>query len=346
MLNVTFKKQPRRKSTVKRDEAVPAERKQVEASEVDGPSIVKENGVPVADVGSCGTHPRAEVLNGHRVISQSLQSTQVPVPTVTFVDNQHILPRSLLQPPPQGADFFGRQGHQTPAELQPCRGQSGEVAANRGVKLAGHRSMDLRPRNSWGATTVNKKLRNEVFNDAFLKQPIAIQRHRKGLHRTLPRALHGLRPANSDPSLARAPNVEGPKRPSGSALKGQPDGPDVTGTSAPEPAVVGQAATAIKRKRRYSGTALRRKPKDVRDPRGNLQLFEEPDEAGYKGDNEDVMVAEHVVAELTASTTRAETHGLESESVDEPTPGTANQTSEPARIPRPINPKEAQTQHD
>ena len=60
--------------------------------------------------------------------------------------------------------------------------------------------------------------------------------------------------------------------------------PDL-GTSA-EPEIFGDSSPAQKKKRRYSGTGLRRKTKDVRDGRGDLQYFGEADDAGYKGGRE------------------------------------------------------------
>jgi hypothetical protein len=213
---------------------------------------------------------------------------------------------------------------------------------------------------------VNKKLRNEVFNDAFLKQPIAIHRHRKGHERVARRALQqALRPSGSDPTLIesheRRSQSTGPPTQLPAKLNGgshghtqsdlgqtvgfYEDGEDVpkdmTGTSAPEPEILGDSSPAQKKKRRYSGSGLRRKAKDVRDGRGELQYFEEADDAGYKGDREDSTPVEVFPASperLSAPDTRPAEKDV--------APAPPVQPLEFGKIPRPVNPKEAQTQRD
>jgi hypothetical protein len=226
--------------------------------------------------------------------------------------------------------------------------------------------------NSWGATTVNKRLRNEVFNDAFLKQPVAIHRHRKGHQRVARMTLQQVLRSGSDPSLAESPerrsqsagpNGEAPSRLNGAYSHSQSDlGPaqdygedgettpkDVTGTSAPEPHIFGGSSPGQKKKRRYSGTGLRRKPKDVRDSRGDLQYFEDADggaaykgndgeepAAGSKGDPDDPAPMEM----FSASPDRDPEPGLKPAERDQPRLPLAEFSG---KIPRPVNPKEAQT---
>lgn len=249
----------------------------------------------------------------------------------------------------------------------------------------------LRPRledrhaNSWGATMVNKRLRNEVFNDAFLKQPIAVHRHKKGHQRPFSRrSLQPvLRHTESDPNLEVAQDAKPRASSAGEESRLKPsdlvrseenlattttrarsfreegvedDGPkDVTGTSAPEPEILKDASPAQpKKKRRYSGTGLRRKPKDVQDARGDLQYFEEADSAAFKADDDiDVkpvdtkdFAAEESIGPL--DTTQNGTKGVNGVKGGEENAVADNNEvhNEITKIPRPINPKEAQTQTD
>ncbi len=372
MLNVTFKKQPRRRSTAKRDDdAGVLERAEVDQNELG--VVLKPSGIQ--DEMVLMPMDTAKSPNGghHRLISQSLQSTQTPVPTVTFVDNQHILPRNLLQPPQNGTSLPGRL-RSTSASFPETQGNGHDLEQD-----ATRPKLEDRHANSWGATTVNKRLRNEVFNDAFLKRgPIMIQRHRKGHQRALPRRPlpAALRSTTSDPTWADSPEPEGHASDS-SALPSQrfemllqtqsdagqlslscdePIVKDVTGTSAPEPDIMGESLSQQRRKRRHSGSALRRKPMYVQESRGDLQLFEEADDAGYKGDNEGVdnqMLPNGVSHEARIASADAflSQHTVPRQLVLSSIPsavtsGAPSPTAEFKRIPRPINPKEAQTQRD
>ncbi|KAK0612857.1 hypothetical protein B0T17DRAFT_620248 [Bombardia bombarda] len=417
VLNVTFQKQPRRKSTMRRDDGGALERGQ--SNQNGSPNGLKANGTP-QDEGKQKALEAPDSAGHQRVISQSLQPTQGAVPTVTFVDNQHILPRNLLQPSPSSTSLH-RRYRSASASAQGAGSGSPQQCDRQDLLRP---SLQERHANSWGATTVNKKLRNEVFNDAFLKQPIAIHRHRKGHHRPRTSLHQVLRPSGSDPSLIRTQDqkvvVSGtasehtsPKSGNSPLALGhhhqqrhsdashhlssriisisceeqteQDDDPapkDVTGTSAPEPEILGDSSPAQqKKKRRYSGTGLRRKPKDVQDARGDLQYFEEADGIGFKGDKaefakrafQDVPRTPPPMEKSSLSIEwPAETTGnleISTASVDPPPyseepreePGAVMASSElpsadpsgpPSpdaeykRVPRPVNPKEAQTQRD
>ena len=284
VLNVTYQKQARRKSVVKREDhkATVGARAASEAAVQDGVIVDSQN----------------VMGENHRVISQSLQSNQGQVPTVTFVDNQHILPRHLLQPTPCSSVSQSRHtGDHTfrwyPSGTAVTSQESGEGTFNR---------PGLRPKveeqraHSWGATTVNKKLRNLVFNDAFLSQPVEVEKHRKGHQRTFPRKKPGQMPRSpgSDPTMIDTAHNESEtgKSSAGSApvknsgqeqegvvpadTAGDADAEDMTGTSAPEPEIITENLS--RKKRRYSGTGLRRRPTDVSESRGNLKYFQDPDD--------------------------------------------------------------------
>ncbi|KAH6608225.1 inositol hexaphosphate kinase kcs1 [Trichoderma cornu-damae] len=383
VLNVTFQKKPRRKSTIRKDEMV--DKRQL---------------------GSNGGSEAGQTTANHaRVISQSLAGSSIPIPTVTFDDNWHILPRNLLQPTP-ALDLPHRRSTSL-SNMSPEAPVSSRQPARP--------SVEERP-NSWGATTVNKRLRNEVFNDAFLKQPIEVQKHRRPYQRSvpLPTLQRLLRTSNSDPSLAQnadklarkdesssSSNSNGSGSGSGSGnssgngsgngngsaaalkpltplvqqmsdpesqashLKAERDAPvevkDVTGTSAPEPETLTANPLITKKKRRYSGSGLRRKPPDVRDSRGDLKYFEEADGVEYKhegggksgdGGEGDVPKNESTAANGTvekaasdnAPTTQEPDSAVGSAAVPQ---ALQHQSSvEFAPVLRPNNPKEAKTQRD
>ncbi|KAG6015406.1 hypothetical protein E4U54_003555 [Claviceps lovelessii] len=309
VLNVTFQKQPRRKSMLKRDEVSAGERRKVLENNQGLENTV--NGVDHASP-DCPTSD-VSAPTSNRVVSQSLANAALRIPTVTFDDNKHILPRNLLQPTP-------------PSKFYRRRSTSASKFYDHGSSPQSPRPhLDERP-NSWGATTINKRLRNEVFNDAFLKAPVEVQKHRRPHQRAVPRPTlqRLLRPASSDPNLAffdkqeERRNVEvmaeaatsplSSTAPSHVQKHGQtqsdvgvypllgsakPDEAtaatsvkDVSGTSAPEPETLKASLNSVRRKRRYSAGGLRRRPRDVRDSRGVLKYFEEADDAEYKNGND------------------------------------------------------------
>lgn len=346
----------------KKDEAAAGERNKLKESLVEQ---VKRREMEHTDNGA-----RPEPV---RIVSQSLVNANTQIPTVTFDDNRHILPRNLLQPTAL-PNFFRRRSVSAT--------QTDSVTASTAEEPEQPQQrppMDGRPL-SWGATTINKRLRNEVFNDAFLQEPVHIHRHRPPHQRSIPRHTlqRLLRSTNSDPNLLEQAQAneamevsDSSSSPSLPTLHGhtqsdlgpnydfesghslEPKDPkDVTGTSAPEPETFKDSPLALKKKRRYSAGGLRRKPRDVLDSRGDLKYFEEADDAGYKGDTE-----ERTRESLPKSTT----NGLvETAVANDPALalGAQDGSSEPVmamtelageeirRIPRPINPKEAKTQRD
>ncbi|KAL1851702.1 inositol polyphosphate kinase kcs1 [Diaporthe australafricana] len=375
VLNVTYSKQPRRKSTVKRDEPVASERKKTEQKEQS--SDVQANGLSPHDAEGKPDQAGQQASSHARVISQSLQSSSIPIPTVTFMDNQHILPRSLLHPAANAALYSDRA--RSSSISVPASHYTSNGSTHGG--LLARPSLEDRHANSWGTTVVNKKLRHEVFNDAFRNQPINIHRHKKAHQRVLPKKTLDrlLRPQSSDSSLMRVSGAElhlpvvpdqEPSQPVPSRIhqKSQSDlGPssepctesngeskDVTGTSAPEPDILNESMVPQRKKRRHSGSALRRRPNDVSDSRGDLHYWEEPDEAGYKGDTEGFGGAAPNSDTLTVTPTQGlngavETQGKASSTTSSAcesavASGATSPTSEFKRMPRPMNPKEAQTQ--
>ncbi|CAK7230435.1 inositol polyphosphate kinase kcs1 [Sporothrix curviconia] len=456
VLNVTFHKKPRRRSTMKKDDAATAERKQISQGEL-SKAIKGTAGEDAANAyPDRAAQPAAPTS---RVVSQSIQISQAQVPTVTFIDNQHILPRHFLESSSASAHNTPRGSYSAATiddnkllreHVQRTVGGAGQgdfVLPEAPLRTTAIRpTLEGRHLNSWGATLVNKKLRNEVFNDAFLKQPVDVQKYQKGKSgRAVPRKVlqqHILRASNSESTLVTERERRASARaahhdvPTSSPLKGdnlsgttsmlvtQSDmGPvakslseeavldgaespkDVTGTSAPEAQNFVDQLRPLHRRRRYSGTGLRRKPKNVSDPRGDLKYYEGADEAAYKADMDDMTTTntttntsrssfnapmalaafddpvKHEIANATALTAdditinhstiaaldiqnqKGAAHGASnnedrggSVGPDGPTPvpgpvpfleeppAIASSPSEFRKFPRPINPKEAQTQ--
>lgn len=378
VLNVTFQKQPRRRSIVRRDD-IPGQQSVLQDAEVNGNG---ENS-RLGNLESPGGTER-ESKEHRRIISQSMQSAQIPIPTVTFMDNQHILPRSLLQPSTNDIPQRGRSASEAILQEMSRAGDDQTAGAAPGAIVA-RPSLETRHANSWGATTVNKRLRNEVFNDAFLKRMIPVQRHQKpaSASRAIPRRVvqqHASRPGTADADLmsSRAEGrgfSEGPHGPSPlranprlaqiqsdmgyeeSSLKvEEPDAvKDVTGTSAPELDTLAERFPSEQRlKRRYSGTNLRRRPEDISGTRGDLKYFENVDEAGYKGDLEGAVspsttssVMESVVTPTEINqpqvTEMVNSHSAFSSVAPSEVPSPALDFK---RFPRPVNPKEAQTNQE
>ncbi|KAI1813643.1 hypothetical protein GGS20DRAFT_552646 [Poronia punctata] len=376
VLNVTYQKQPRRKSVVKRDEDSGTTKLLAESSTLSKSS--DGNGETAMRPSSNGY----EDQNHRRVVSQSLQSRPTSVPTVTFVDNQHILPRSLLQPMIPGIRERPRSA--SAAMVQRSSNVLGDSKPDQNAPQttqAARPSLEDRHANSWGATTVNKKLRNEVFNDAFLRQPITVHKYQRpaSYHRAVSlrsaqrpsRSLSNLPLVDGEcgsPSLSEKPrDVKTPASlvhhqsdlGPGSGVLGPCDArhvKDVTGTSAPEPDVLREKFSPLTRKRRYSGSKLRRKPMDVGEARGDLKYFEDADDAGYRGDGgamelpplfqDSKKCGEAEVMKDVDHETLAKLQLPKSEMSSAVPSAIPSPDAEPRRIPRPINPKEAQTQRD
>ena len=382
VLNVTFEKQPRRRSGRKDGEEVTVAPQDLGQEGLDG-------SVTATGTVSPNGHASAEKKAAdERVVSQSIQSSSVPVPTVTFTDNRHILPSSFLHDHPTFvASQHRSRSDDVTMSMSPAPIANSQVLSKQQDDPASRPKLYEKPAQSWGMTTVNKDLRNEVFTDAFLRQPIPIQKHKKpaSQHRSLTgRHLPGLRNSNSESSLKTAQTTSQPGEESirrkamktaaeqkhrtmqSNASNGlhvvekDAEFDSKTGTSAPEPEIAhAEKRSATKRQRRYSSGGLRRKPSEVAEDRGNLKYFEEADDAGYKGDvEEDVftMDPEPLRAPADKKNDGAEKKGgaKDTEVPANAELGTAGPGSmlpaptenppEHLQVPRPINPKEARAQ--
>ncbi|KAL8965367.1 MAG: hypothetical protein Q9197_006550 [Variospora fuerteventurae] len=119
-----------------------------------------------------------------------------PVPQVVFANNRHIIPDGLFKLPPQ----THRASHPlTVQETQPAAREAQEHASTLGKDAP---TSDLSMRSdmpdphhrhtpSWGSTTVNTRLAEQVLREVF-SPPIIYRHHKHGrLHNTLPRVREG-----------------------------------------------------------------------------------------------------------------------------------------------------------
>lgn len=351
--------------------------------------------------------------NPPRLVSQSIGSGQAPTPTVTFADNRHIIPKSFLQP-----------SLQTQEAVRMYLSESATMTALSGRRSS--QSQPLPPNNdftyrpslsdkhaaSWGATTVNKKLRNEVFGEAFLRQS-PFQHHRQSMHqhRSLahrpgqPSALSQLRTSSSESNLIAAQQDRGSLTGNNDFNKDSvqnggaehnirmPSTSDssVVASPLPKPSQVGKMhisnsdelksedKTATRAgvpespansyrtnsKRRYSSDSLLRKPEDDIGDQENFKHLEAPSDAGYRSN--DRVVVSQVDPEVMDTGNASSSRASESQkimlhpTVEASDPPKSPGGSEAVRsvlphddvpvneilpVPRPVNPKEAQTQRD
>lgn len=409
VLNVTFEKHQRRKSA-KKDSGAAVDREN---------DIPSQNAVEVSSPEKGKSTATDDPSNQPRMISHTLQTNKAPIPTVTFADNRHIIPSSFLQP-----DAFASPYTSPQRPFQSSKASSEKQSGPRPPEgdFTFRPTLSEKHAASWGATTVNKQLRNEVFGEAFLQQPIPIHCHKKpaSSHRSLPlrKTANHLRASNSESSLIYAQQTQpasvGGQKPEvaevsmrrkamkAAAERSSAADPSVTkssevsqgiacstvqeaappasaeqtkqfgekaGTSAPEPEFENDL-TNNKKKRRYSGGGLRRKAEEAdADSRGTLKYYVEADDAGYRGDvDDDVFKIDPELSRTTdvppsqapdpktPANASSNVDGL-FKSVDDSrirgTPGamlpaapndSVKNFSSP--LPRPVNPKEAQTQPD
>lgn len=207
VLNVTFEKQLKRKPTIKDEGEVPLESNVPASARAAQLGAARVTAGAQSDVASTMSVPNRNEPPP-RVISQSL-STQVTPPTVTFADNRHIIPKSFLERPLLNFESRYKSLSDTGAQDSPSHKSSRSASA---IVNGERPTLSDRHAVSWGATTVNRKLRYEVFGEAFLRQPIPIQPHKKPgqHHRNLPHrtTTPTLRSTNSDSSLGNARDLD------------------------------------------------------------------------------------------------------------------------------------------
>lgn len=339
VLNVTFQKAPRRKKLPSRESGTSA----ASAPRL-SPSANIDGGGSDLKLNSQGESNLDKQHQG-RVVSHSQKIT--PIPQVVIANNRHIIPDSLFGLP-SGIDL----------------GMAGDLHSNRSLGEAGqqgsgsssHRPIvdtkahDERPsarpslhkhNDSWGATMVNTKLKEQVLREVF--GPLTIHRnHRYGRSHNIPppsrdgesrltiqkkspllnlaygagdikgpseiqdqRSLPKTSGLKNDKAQSLSPRSELNPEAFRQALTSNLETLERTQTTEVEPE---RAVTVDPRRvrRRFSGSGLRSRQNDVdSDQRSSLEYYEDE---GYDSDREDEIFTMDLdtnvslASELTATT--------------------------------------------
>ena len=255
-----------------------------------------------------------------RIVSQHQKTG--PIPQVVFANNRHIIPDSLfgLQNTgifDPGPSSMGR--NQPPRQTSERSAQTSHSQADAPLRSRSRPALK-KQHSSWGATTVNRKLQEQVLREVFGPPTIhPHQRHTRPYHRSVaasdatdlegpvsplvktssPRRGSldnaGQRPIvdEESPHKRALKNETNQKFPSNLALAlsngpGQTDREEMDKVGVPPNGSDGPSDStsvgARQIKRRHSGGGLRRRPNTETSDRGDLQYFEDD---GYGGDKED-----------------------------------------------------------
>lgn len=306
------------------------------------------------------------------------------MPTVTFADNRHIIPTSILKPRSHIREHQSRSLSESASFRQPTVVDS----SNGAIKI--NLSRTPTEQNPWGKTQVNKVLRDDVFKEVFLQNPIPI-RHRKSSNNHSFRYCNtsSLKSFNSESNLravqqnkanaesplqndtkitkeyqAQAEYVSGIKF-SGSEHSNFASGSSLdidnnTGRSLPEFEMRYSESSSDSNKcqRRYSSSGLCCRAAEVTDDCGSLKHFEDADDNVYKSNTEKVFLMK---GELVGTNSFFQ-NSLSNQRIIEKLNSSACLPTSPnecphnrvellhesycqqVEVPRPVNPKEARAQ--
>ncbi|KAJ5339663.1 hypothetical protein N7452_006391 [Penicillium brevicompactum] len=355
VLNVTFSKTPKR----------PKDQLDSVDAKTHDPTATNGNGT------SALSSQLQEAAEPQRIVSHS-QATGV-IPKVILENNRHIIP----------ADLFSRSQRPKTADASVSRARS--VDGLEGMSAESDPSALSKRAKIWGATTVNRKLQEQVLREVF--SPPAIHRHRRHArgHIQLPRANSDIHTVTAnrrrgnlseDQTSTRRP-VPGPIE----ALK--TEAIDIKKPSGEGPALSSSASTALDAnqtrleqvtleddenrssslsraahpRRRHSGSGLQRLGSMDSRNHGDLLFF---DDEEYGGDKEDDIFSMEADASMPShpsplakrsSSQTSESHLIADHHMDEAfSPGDKSlsrfQPHEPLNTILPSNPKEAQLKMD
>lgn len=326
VLNVTYHKAPRRKRRkAVEDLDAGADARFTEATTVNHTS---ETAINEDDPSSFPAGPR--------IISHSQQKhSSDEIPQVVYANNLHIIPNNLFRSVPHGEESFGRRSNPSrngysvrPTTRADFSGAQSMDATSSGPELTDFKDRTRRPslqqqhHPSWGATTVNTKMKEEVLREVFSPPPIHNHSRRSG---RAPRKMHSMReraslslfmrPQDKD-NDSRTTNrnyheangrkddtVETKSTTDASQMLGVSPAP-WTGASVPDESMVDLQLPALELthttesesvkssssstnrvRRRHSASGLRRKQIDLDIPtRTDFEYYEDD---GYGGDKED-----------------------------------------------------------
>lgn len=271
--------------------------------------------------------------SNQRIVSHS-QQANTSVPQVIFENNRHIIPENLFRysTRPKAASPYTRHASDT-SSPNFIAGSSSE--ADQESSPNGTARPPLKQYASWGYTTVNRKLQEEVLREVFA--PPVIHRHdrrdrshhAKALRKAARTSGEGIpghapleRRSSADVSALSVGLREQGDATRKALLKGQlerralerndhavSDLTDLlekgsTGLSrSAEQSDVEQVVSeplSTNHRRRHSGSGLRRRPNEIDASRGNLEYH---DDEGYGGDGEgDVFAMDDLAKDLPEQT--------------------------------------------
>lgn len=288
-----------------------------------------------------------------RMVSHSQQTTAVP--QVVFENNRHIIPENLFQMPPRSATPDPWSGSSSLGSQYHRRNQS-----DIGLSEPRPSSRPQMPhQSSWGVTTINRKLQEEVLRQVFAPPQI---HHRQRNHHHLPLRRRRVEQSQSISGSAPSPRrnsadiseitlheestrkqvlkSEAQRYTSESIREGRPESEGKAQVNGVHP------PNSVSR-RRHSGGGLTRRPCGVDSSRrSNLEFYEEE---GYGGDGEEEVFAMDEDAKVpphpsTNGHLRATTPPPTApEATMLPAPVTPKSKNSPQE---PVNPKQAQQQPD
>ena len=179
VLNVTYRKAPRRKK--KRAADVGGVKTDTEATITGGTADQTTSA-------SAGLDKQPTSPTGPRVISHSQQKDAPDeVPQVVYANNLHIIPNNLFRVPPHHSHLTrfvssngGENNHKQAHVVEP-EGNKNKVSVQMFDEVPLQRpSLEHQHHPSWGATTVNTKLKEQVLREVFSPPPVHHHLRRSG----------------------------------------------------------------------------------------------------------------------------------------------------------------------
>ena len=168
-MNVTYRKAPRRRKPTKESTPLQDEQsKHIDGAAGDGDKTIASNGT---------LSPPSGNDNNSRIISHS-QKVE-PLPQVVFANNRHIIPDNLFRVPKTPILHGHTDGHHLrPFTTYQDHKETEFHAHHIDTELSPSRPSPPKHYPSWGATTVNTKLKDLVLKEVFSPPPIQHSHHR------------------------------------------------------------------------------------------------------------------------------------------------------------------------
>lgn len=383
MLNVTYRKGPKRQKTLATEDKV-SEASAADSNDKSGPASPP----PPSEQ---NLKPRKGSESSPRIVSHSQQQSeqQAETPRVMVENNRHLIPPSLFR------SATARPQTPGPARSPSLLTQMHRASLDSRSKSDTQFKQDLAERSpikhhdSWGNTTVNRSLQEQILREVFAA-PLIHRHHRHGkthtssLSHQSKDAVMSMRRGSSDVSGMHSSFSEGTESMHEQILKAKKDHAsrrqeeqeelvplrtvlteDSRARVDPHEDEVVIRSRALsdqhkKLRRRHSGGGLKRRPLDIDSNRGNLEFHEEE---GYGGDTDEVFHMDdeqkaakgahlsipQITTEAPAPPALPTIPSVSRENTTSPAPELGSPIEDlPVYGPEPLNPKQAQMnlQHD